>query len=399
MPTFDFEHHPNRSDSDSIKWKMYPADVLPMWVADMDFTSPPAVQEALQARLDHGVFGYAVPPQTLLPTIQARLARLYGWEVDINHIIPLTGIVPGLNLFTRAFAKGYGALYQPPIYPPFRVCAENSGAFSVIAPPLIPTERDGHLHFTIDFEAFESAITPETKVFLLCSPHNPVGRVWTRDELTQLADICQRHDLLICSDDIHADLLLDGHQHLPIATLSPAIAQRTVTLFAPSKTYNIPALHFAFAVIENEALRTRFIQEMNGIMGGMYGEQFMPSYELFGAIAADAAYREGDEWLSQAMAYVQANRDFVLAYLQEHLPGIRATQPEGTYLMWLDCNALNLPQAPARWFVEHAKVAYNNGADFGAGGDGFIRLNLGCSRATLTEALNRTREALRQHMA
>ena len=398
MTTFDFDNHPDRHASDSIKWNMYPDDVLPMWVADMDFTSPPAVLEALQARLEHGVLGYALPPKTLMPTIQARLARLYGWEVDAKHIIPLPGIVPGMNLFTRTFAKGYGALYQPPIYPPFRVCAENGGAFSVIAPALVPTERDGNLHYEIDFEAFESAITPETKVFLFCSPHNPVGRVWTRDELTRLADICERHDLLICSDDIHADLLLDDHHHIPIATLSPSIAQRTVSLFAPSKTYNIPALHFAFAVIENDTLRTRFLQTMNGIMGGMYGGQFMPSYELFGAIAADAAYREGDEWLRQAMETVQANRDFVLAYLGEHLPQIRATKPEGTYLMWLDLNAPNLPDVPAKWLVDHAKVAYNNGADFGAGGEGFIRLNLGCSRATLTEALNRTRDALLQRM-
>jgi cystathionine beta-lyase len=242
--------------------------------------------------------------------------------------------------------------------------------------------------YGIDFEALEAAITPQTRIFLLCNPHNPVGRVYSRAELERLAEICLRHDLIICSDEIHADLVYLPHQHIPISSLDPDVAKRTITLMAPSKTFNLAGLQCSFAVVPNDELRQTFLQAARGLV---------PWVNLMGLVAAQAAYSSGGEWLDQLLPYLQANRDFLRRYVESELPGVSLAEPEGTYLAWLDCRASANPQAaadPFNFFLEQACVALVDGKSFGPGGDGFVRLNFGCPRSALEAALMRMKNAL-----
>jgi cystathionine beta-lyase len=251
----------------------------------------------------------------------------------------------------------------------------------------VPLTRQADGRYTIDFDAFERAITPRTRVFILCNPHNPVGRVYQRDELTRMADICLRHDLIICADEIHADLIFQGHRHIPIASLAPEIAERTITLMAPSKTFNLPGLKCAYAIIPNPALRQKFTDARLDLVP--------QSVNLLGYIATLAAYREGQPWLDELLRYLEANRDTVSQYVAAHLPGVTVGKPEGTYLAWLDCRQAGIPHHdPYTFFLERAKVALNDGATFGTDGQGFVRLNFGCPRATLLQALERMQKAL-----
>jgi cystathionine beta-lyase len=244
-------------------------------------------------------------------------------------------------------------------------------------------QSDGR--YEIDFDLFEAAISDRTRIFILCNPHNPVGRVFTQVELERMAEICLRHDVWICADEIHCDLVFPDHPHVPIATLAPEIAQRTITLMAPSKTYNTAGLKCSVAIIENAELRKEFLAAQRGLV---------PWVNLLGQVAALAAYRHGREWLQQVLDYLASNRDFVMDYVNQRLPGLHMAQPEGTYLAWLDCRAAALPDSPHKFFLEEAKVAMNDGAVFGRGGEGFVRLNFGCPRATLQDALARMERAL-----
>ena len=244
-------------------------------------------------------------------------------------------------------------------------------------------EADGS--YTIDFDAFESAITNRTRVFLLCSPHNPVGRVWRRDELEHMADICQHRNLVICSDEIHGDLIFSGYRHVPIASLAPEIAERTITLIAPSKTFNIAGLGCSVAIIPNQELRRQYGAAHAGLV---------PHVNLMGYIATLAAYRDGQTWLDELLQYLERNRDVLLDYVRTQLPGVRLGKPEGTYLAWLDCRDAGIPGKPCEFFLHNAQVALNDGATFGQGGEGFVRLNFGCPRSTLIEALDKMKAAL-----
>jgi cystathionine beta-lyase len=239
--------------------------------------------------------------------------------------------------------------------------------------------------YEVDLDRFRTAITPRTRIFVLCNPHNPVGRVFGRDELEAMAEICLRHDMIICADEIHNELVFRGHQHLPIARLDPEVAQRTITFMAPSKTFNIAGLQFSVAIIENEELRERFVAA---------GQGLVPWVNLMGQVAALAAYRDGDPWLAEIMDCLEANLDFLLEYVDTHLPGVTMARPEGTFLAWLDCRGAHLPGSPHEFFLEKARVALNEGATFGRGGEGFARLNFACPRATLEQALERMRRAL-----
>jgi len=241
--------------------------------------------------------------------------------------------------------------------------------------------------YQLDLDAFERAITERTRLFLLCSPHNPIGRAWTAAELEQLAEICLRHNVIICSDEIHSDLIFTGHQHIPMASLAPEIAQNTVTTFAPSKTFNIPGLQCSVMVIQNPELRAKVEMVAAGLVGGS---------NMLGYAAARAAYRDSAEWLDELLRYLQANRDYLYDFVQNRLAGIKLAKPEATYLAWLDCRELDLDTNPHKFFLERAKVALNDGAQFGPGGEGFVRLNFGCPRATLTEALERMETALQE---
>ncbi|KAB2935049.1 MAG: putative C-S lyase [Candidatus Contendobacter sp.] len=383
MP-YDFDQVPNRHDTDSLKWQRYGA-ALPLWVADMDFVSPEPVLAALHERVAHGVFGYGAPPDELTETIGARLVDLYGWTVAPEQIVYLPGLVCGLNVACRAVGEpGDAVLVQTPVYPPFLSAPTNQDR-RLIAAELTAEARDGRLYYRFDDAAFAAAISPRTRLFILCHPHNPVGRTFDTEELQRLAAMCERHDLTICSDEIHCDLLLDGRRHVPLATLAPEIAQRCITLMAPSKTFNIAGLGASFAIIQNPELRRQFKQAMRGIV---------PDANILGLNAALAAYRHGGDWLRELLVYLAANRDYVVEYVARYLPGIRATLPEATYLAWLDCREAGLPGNPHQFFLNHAGVALNDGATFGPGGAGFARLNFGCPRALLAEGLERMRAAL-----
>lgn len=388
-PLYDFDTVLDRLHSDSGKWRRYPADVLPLWVADMDFPSPPPILQALHTRVDHGFFGYGMEPPELRELLCTRMSNLYGWQVTPEQIIFLPGLVCGLNVVSRAIgAPGDGVMVNTPVYPPFLSAPVNHDR--VLNPiPLAVAQhpsRDGRtaLHYTINFAAMEEGLLPNTRLFILCNPHNPVGRAYTRPELEQLAEFCLRHDLVLCSDEIHCDLLMGDTQHTPIAALGDEIAARTITLMAPSKTFNIPGLGCSFAVVPNVELRRRIEKAMAGIV---------PHVNLLGFVATYAAYAHCDDWLAQLRAYLTANRDFLFDYVKTKWPQVGLTLPEATYLGWLNFGALGIEQ-PYQLFLEQGKVALGDGVAFGAGGEGFVRLNYGCPRPLLEEALARMSHAL-----
>jgi len=378
----DFDQLIDRRASDCLKWHAYDADVLPLWVADMDFRAPEPVIQALQRRVAHGVFGYCLAPPELREVIVERLARLYGWPVSTEDLVFTPGVVPGFNLAARAVTSpGDGMLVQTPVYPPILHAPANCG-LTGNEMELTPRPDD---QYEIDFDLFAATITERTRVFLLCNPHNPVGRVFRRDELERMAELCLRHDIVICSDEIHCDLLFPGSQHIPIASLAPEIAARTITLMAPSKTFNVAGLDCSVAIIQNPELRQKFHAARSDLVG-------WPN--ILGYTAALAAYRDGQPWLDEVLSYLEANRDFLLHYVAAHLPGISMARPEATYLAWLDCRQASLPGNPHEFFLKQARVALNDGATFGRGGEGFVRLNFACPRATLVEALERLKTAL-----
>ncbi|MEJ2792790.1 PatB family C-S lyase [Iodobacter sp. LRB] len=374
----DFQTPIDRSATSSQKWNKYAGqDVLPMWVADMDFASPISIMAALQERVAHGVFGYTDAPDSLVEAVQAYAAQHYGWQIDASWIVWLPGLVQGLNLACRTVGEaGDEVLTATPIYPPF-LRAPGLSSRSLLTVPLLQKNNA----WEWDFAALEAAITPKTKLLLLCHPHNPVGRVWTTDELTRLIAIARRHDLIICSDDIHCDLLLaEGLKHQPLAALDLSFAAQTITLLAPSKTWNIAGLGCSLAVIPDPALRARFQKQMAGIV---------PSVNLLAFTAAEAAYRDDGIWHAELIATLRANRDILLAWFAGS-ERLKITLPEATYLAWIDARALD-PVNPLPHF-EALGVGLSDGRDFGL--PGFVRLNFGCPAVTLKAALKRI-ESLR----
>ena len=382
MSSFDFQTVPERRGTDSQKWQKYAGrDVLPLWVADMDFRSPPAILAALHARVDHGIFGYARPVASTVEALVTAMHQRYGWTIDPAWIVWLPGLVVGLNLTAQAFAEpGDEVLTLTPVYPPFMSAPKNSARASTGVPFVL---HDGA--WTIDWDALERAVTPRTKLFYLCNPHNPLARVWRRAELARLAEFCVRHDLVLCSDEIHCDLILDPVlPHVPTALLSPEIAARTITLMAPSKTYNVPGLGTSLAIIPDAALRRRFIRATAGIMAEV---------TCLGFTACEAAYRDCEPWRQELLATLRGNRDTLLAAIARDFPGIHVEAPvEATYLLWLNVSALGLAN-PVEHFERHG-VGLSDGAAFGAAPGTHVRLNFGCPPATLAEALRRLRTAL-----
>jgi cystathionine beta-lyase len=380
--TYDFDRRIDRRHSESIKWHCYDEDVLPLWLADMDFVSPEPVLRALHERVEHGVFGYSMAPPELLEVIVERLQRLYGWQVSPEALVFLPGVVTGFNLACHALASpGDGVLIQTPVYWP--ILSAPAGAGLTNDEMELTRRADGR--YEIDFDLFEEAIADRTRIFILCNPHNPVGRVFRREELEQMAGICLRHDIVICSDEIHCDLVFQGSRHLPIASLAPEIADQTITLMAPSKTFNLPGLKCSVAIVQNPELREKLKTTHTGLVHGI---------NVMGYAAALAAYREGQAWLDELLPYLEANLDYLLQYVEAHLPGISMSKPKGTYLAWLSCHQAGIQGNPHEFFLKQARVAVTDGAIFGRGGEGFVRLNFACPRSMLTEALDRMREAL-----
>lgn len=318
--------HPSGGDWPSQKWHRHDANVLPLWVADMDFRSPPAVIEALHARVAHGIYGYGLVPDSLRRTLCEWSERKYGWSIAPGWQLWLPGVVPALHLASLALTEpGEGVLTVTPIYPPFLRVAERTGRLpqqAALAEPAAPGEP-----WRLDLDALEAAITPETRLLLWCQPHNPTGRVWRQEELAGLAALVERHDLWVVSDELHCDLLLDeGARHRPLAAAFPELAARTVTLWAPSKTFNLAGLTTACAVVSDEALRRRFAAGMRGLM---------PDANVLGLVAAEAAYAEGDPWRQALLAVLREHRRTLVRRVAEW-PGVSMSAPESTYLAWLD---------------------------------------------------------------
>ena len=377
MVSFDFSTPVERRGTASLKWDKYRGkDIIPLWLADMDFRSPSAVVDALQQRVAHGVFGYTAAPEELFEVVFARLYNQYQWEIRPEWLVWLPGLVTGLNLACRAVGRDEDeVLTAVPVYPPF-LSAPGQSRRNLVTVPLI--QSDGCWEF--DFERLERAITPRTKLFLLCNPHNPVGRLFTFKELETLAAICEKHRLVVCSDEIHCELILDeDRRHVPTATVRPGLADRTITLMAPSKTFNLPGLGFSFAVIPAKDLRQSFQRAMTGIV---------PHVNAMGYSAGTAAYRDCRDWHTALLPYLRENRDTV-AEAVGRMPGLATTHVEATYLAWLDARGTGL-EDPAGFF-ETAGVGLFDGKHFG--GPGFLRLNFGCPRPLLREALARMSRA------
>jgi len=377
---YNFDQIIPRRDTNSAKWKRYPEDVLPLWVADMDFSSSKEIVESLKARATHPCYGYGCDDEELRTVICQWAENHYGWEIHPEWLLFVPGVVTGMNWAIQSQLKpGQKIGFHTPIYPPFLKFAGNADVNEARIP--LTQSANG---FEIDFELFEKAIQ-ECSVFAFCNPHNPAGRVFTRAELEQIADICLRNGVVICSDEIHCDLVYNGHRHIPIASLSHEIASRVITLMAPSKTFNIPGLEFSFAIVPDANLRKKMETSRRGLVGH-------PS--IFAYPAAKAAYMYGEEWLQEAIDYLEANRDFLADYFRDHFPRIGFHKPEGTYLAWLDCRELTLGMDPYEFFLKEAKVALNCGLDFGQEGNGFVRLNFATPRSILHDALKRMRAAL-----
>lgn len=385
--SFDFDRILPRAGTGSVKWDgrrgyFGTEDILPLWVADMDFAAPEAVTRALAERAAHPVYGYTLFPDSVYDALIAWMKSRHGWEIERDWILMAPGVVPSLHAAVLAFAGvGEGVIVQPPVYFPFFSSVTVPGR-RLVENPLI--EVDGR--YRMDLAHLEAcAARPDTRLLLFCSPHNPVGRVWAADELRAVLAIARRHGLVVLSDEIHHDLVYPGERHTPLALLAEDPA-RVVSAVAPSKTFNIPGLGLSALIVpdagQREKLRRAF--DLLHVTGA----------NPFSIAAFSAAYREGGPWLDALLGYLARNRDAAIAFFAEHLPAIRPIHPQGTYLLWLDCRGLGLDDAALRrFFVEEARVGMNPGTVFGAGGSGFMRLNLGAPRSLVMEALGRMAQA------
>ena len=382
---YDFDRIIERRGTDSIKWngleeRFGSGDVIPLWVADMDFPAPGPVIRAVPERAGHGVFGYTRTPERFYDAVTGWLKRRHGWEVFRNEISFSPGIVTALVMIVEAFSEpGDQILVQSPVYYPFFDVIRKSGR-TVIDSPLFRGETG---RYEIDFEDLEKKLArPETTLMLLCSPHNPVGRVWTRAELTRMGELCCAHGVLVAADEIHCDFVYPGHAFIPFMSLGDDLGMNCLSLMAPSKTFNMAGLKSSLVMAKNpEILNTYNAQLEAHHLDGM---------NCFGLAATVAAYEEGDEYVDQLIPYLEGNVTLVRNFLRERLPQIKLFDPEGTYLLWLDCRAVSEdPRELKDFFLKKARVALSPGAVFGPTGASFMRMNIGCPRSVITEALDR----------
>lgn len=376
---YDFHTCPDRRGTGSLKWERYTGrDILPMWVADMDFSSAPEIITALGQRAAHGVFGYTIPPSSAVDAALGYLLEKHGVRVEAEHIVWFPGLVPALNVACRAFVKpGEEALTCTPVYPPF---LSAPGFAGVGLRKVLLVENHGV--WDMDFDALEAAVTPQTKLFILCNPHNPVGRVFPESTMVRLADFCKRHGLILVSDEIHCDLVLDDLEHTSGLKFAGTGGPAVVSMFAPSKTFNLAGLACAFVVIPDGETRRAFQRAARGLI---------TEVNAFGYAGCEAALRHGWTWRGELLDTLRSNRDFLEKFIASSLPGIRTWHVEATYLAWLDARALQ-QQDVCRFFEDHG-VGLSDGVPFGAP-PGFFRLNFGCPRPQLEEALNRMAAAL-----
>jgi len=385
---WDFDEEVSRESTSCVKYDLRKevfgsGDVIPMWVADMDFKTPDFIISALRERVDHEVMGYSFHPHEYFSSISAWLRKRHNWEVNYEWICFCPGVVPALNLCTLAFTRpGDSIVIQPPVYTPFFSAVENHGRNLILNQLVL---KDGR--WTMDLDSLESSITPCTRMIIISNPHNPVGRSWTPDELTRLADICLKNNILLLSDEIHSDLILPGYTHTVAAKLSEKISEITVTCIAPSKTFNVAGLSTSSLIISNPVLRKYFNSKIEHLHIG--------NGNIFGTIASIAAYTEGREWLDSLMKYLSRNTGYVIDYCIEFIPEIVPVRPEATYMIWLDCRKLGMSgKELGEFFVSKAKVGLNEGSSFGPGGEGFMRMNLATTLKKVKQAMEQIRMAI-----
>lgn len=395
---YDFEHGLDRHNTDCVKWDQTCTifgsdDVLPMWVADMDFPVPKPVTEALIKRAQHEAYGYSFAPPSVLEAITERLWRLYNWKVDPEWILFTPGVVPAVHAAVRAFtAPGDEVVLQSPVYYPFWSAVRENGC-QVANNEL---RWDG-TRYIMDLEGLKQIFLPHAsgmstcpsraKMIVLCSPHNPVGRVWTRNELEAVGDIALANNAIVVSDEIHCELMLNGSHHTPFASLSPELEQNSIVCMAPSKTFNLAGLATSFIIVPNPQLRAGLQRRITGAVG---------SVTPFGYTALEASFREGDDWLTQVLHYIEGNVTYAQLFVQDHMPQVKIMPIEGTYLLWLDFRTLGMNVHELSVFLrEKAKIGLDEGYVFGPGGEGFARMNIACPRSTVQEGLTRIADAIR----
>jgi len=392
---YDFDKVYPRQNTNSAKWdaveEMFGRrDIISMWVADMDFPTAQPIVEALKERAAHPFYGYTSPGKSLAEAVVERMKRKYNWHIQPEWVMFTAGVIPAISIALKALTiPGDEVILQEPVYYPFFPTVKNSGC-------QVSTNRLklSNGRYEMDFDDLKTRFQPKTgmhnsparvKAILLCNPHNPIGRLWNREELVRLGEIALAHNATVISDEIHCELLYRGCQHTPFATISKEFEQNSITCMAPSKTFNLAGLHASSIIIPNEHLRKRFIEASSGVSGP----------NLFAYTAMEAAYRYGDEWLEQVLEYLEGNKNFALQYLNEYVPRIKPVEPQGTYLLWLDCRSLGMDDMALRGFMRNrARLGLDDGFLFGSGGSGFQRMNIACPRSVLKEALERLRQAV-----
>lgn len=378
----------NRKNTTARKWDgmkevFGTEDLLPMWVADMDFQSPAPVIDAVVKRAQQGVYGYPLRTTSYFQAIIDWQKRRYGFSLDREWLICTPAVVTAISVAIQTFTNiGDEILIQTPVYPGFFGCI-NKNNRQLVENPLQYTNG----RYVMDFEDLESKINPKVKMIILCSPHNPVGRFWEEDELRRLGELCVSHNIIILADEMHGDLAFSGHRYIPMSSLSPEISKQTITFISPAKTFNLTGFYNSVTIIENLELREQFFKALDALE--------LLAGNLFGIVSLEAAYEYGEKWLEELLVYLEGNSKYLQSFITEHIPKLHVTIPEGTYLAWIDCRGLNLTKPELhKLFLYQAKVAVNDGADFGKNGVGFIRLNFGCSRSTLEEGLLRIKKAV-----
>lgn len=388
---YNFDEIIDRTNYHSVKWDELktnfgdiPEDVLPMWIADMEFRSPQPVIEAIKKANEHGIYGYTSRPLSYYQAIIDWMEKRHNWKIKKDWIAYSPGVVPALSLIIRAFCQpGDKVIVQPPVYYPFFRVIENNGCHIVNNSLKLSNKK-----YFMDYDDLERKVDDSrVRLLILCSPHNPVGRVWQKEELIILGEICLEHNIIVVSDEIHADILFKGYRHLPFASISPAFAHNSITCTAPSKTFNLAGLQTSTIIIPNK----KYYKIYENILDSLA----LDENNFFGLVALEAAYRYGEEWLEQLLSYLNENLEFLMKYLKERIPKIKVIKPEGTYLVWLDCRQLGFNGKDLNNFmIKKARVALDDGYWFGTGGEGFMRINIACPRSFLEEGLKRIERAV-----
>jgi cystathionine beta-lyase len=388
---YNFDEAIDRTKYHSVKWDELktkfgdiPEDVLPMWIADMEFRSPQPVIEAIKKAAEHGIYGYTSRPLSYYQAIIDWMEKRHNWKVKKDWLVFSPGVVPALSFIIRAFTQpGDKVIVQPPVYYPFFRVIENNGCHVVNNPLKLSNKK-----YFMDYDDLERKVDdPRVKLIILCSPHNPVGRVWQKEELIILGEICLEHNIIVVSDEIHADILFKGYRHIPFASISPAFAHHSITCTAPSKTFNLAGLQTSSIIIPNK----KYCRIYENILDSLA----LDENSVFGLVALEAAYRDGEEWLEQLLSYLNENLKFLMKYFKERIPKIKVIKPEGTYLVWLDCRQLGFnAKGLNNFMIKKSGVALDDGYWFGTEGEGFMRINIACPRSFLEEGLKRIERAI-----